>query len=222
MSYNPNYTNYEDNQGENNGQPPSYNPPSDNNPLSDNNPPYNPDIVAATYVSSSQQSPPQRQVILDRPVMLEIPVQVQPNNDITELLKVYSYRRSLIFFTAIDGFFLMLFAFMSAPPLSLILLVALLLVVFGYKGAKEYKSMYIILYLCYLFGSLIVEVGLLGANPTKSSGVLVFGIFRVLIQMYIIYFTIKFYNMIRNLNTETLNLLRSGWNPARNPAFVLY
>ena len=67
-----------------------------------------------------------------------------------------------------------------------------------------------------------MEVGLLGANPTKSSGVLVFGIFRVLIQMYIIYFTIKFYNMIRNLNTETLNLLRSGWNPARNPAFVLY
>ena len=151
MSYNPNYTNYEDNQGENNGPLPSYNPPSDNNPS------YNPDIVAATYVSSSQQSPPQRQVMSERPVMLEIPVQVQPNNDITELLKVYSYRRSLIFFTAIDGFFLMLFAFMSAPPLSLILLVALLLVVFGYKGAKEYKSMYIILYLFYLFGSLIVE-----------------------------------------------------------------
>ena len=51
MSYNPNYTNYEDNQGENNGPLPSYNPPSDNNPS------YNPDIVAATYVSSSQQSP---------------------------------------------------------------------------------------------------------------------------------------------------------------------
>lgn len=52
----------------------------------------------------------------------------------TELLKVYSYRRSLIFFTAIDGFFLMLFAFMSARPFILLLLLALLLVVFGYKG----------------------------------------------------------------------------------------
>jgi len=212
MSYNPNYTNFVDDQGENNEPAPLYIPPAD-----DNNPSYNPDIVASTYVSSSQQSP------LQQPVILNIPVQVQPNNNnMTELLKVYSYRRSLIFFTAIDGFFLMLFAFMSAPPLSLILLVALLLVVFGYKGAKEYKPMYIILYLCYLFGSFIIEVGLLAANPTKNGGVIAFGIFRILIQMYIIYFTIKFYNMIRNLNVETLNLLRSGWNPARNPSFVLY
>jgi|TARA_B110000914_G_C15395976_1_gene414784 hypothetical protein len=208
MSYNPNYSNHEDNQGENNE--PLYIPPADHNNSS-----YNP--VANTYVSSSQQSLPQQ------PVILNIPVQVQPNNnDMTELLKVYSYRRSLIIFTAIDGFFLMLFALMSAPPLSLLLLLALLLVVFGYKGAKQYKSMYIILYLLYLFGSFIIEVGLLAANPTKSGGVIAFGIFRILIQMYIIYFTIKFYNMIRNLNVETLNLLRSGWNLARNPSFVLY
>ncbi len=217
MSYNPNYSNYEDNQGENNEPSPLYIPPADHNNSS-----YNPDPVANTYVSSSQQSLP-RQSLPQQPVILNIPVQVQPNNnDMTELLKVYSYRRSLIFFTAIDGFFLMLFAFMSAPPLSLLLLLALLLVVFGYKGAKEYKSMYIILYLLYLFGSFIIEVGLLAANPTKSGGVIAFGIFRILIQMYIIYFTIKFYNMIRNLNVETLNLLRSGWNPARNPAFGLY
>ena len=207
MSYNPHYTNYEDNTGETNEQAPVYIAPTDNN-----NPSYNPDVVDTTYASPLQQ-----------PVILNIPVQVQPNNnDMTELLKVYSYRRSLIFFTAIDGFFLMLFAFMSAPPLSLLLLLALLLVVFGYKGAKEYKSMYIILYLCYLFGSFIIEVGVLAANPTKNGGVITFGIFRILIQMYIIYFTIKFYNMIRNLNVETLNLLRSGWNPARNPSFVLY
>ena len=213
MSYNPNYTNLGGNQGENNEPAPLYIPPADDN---------NPDIVASTYVSSSQQSPPQ-QSPLQQPVILNIPVQVQPNNNnMTELLKVYSYRRSLIFFTAIDGFFLMLFAFMSAPPLSLLLLLALLLVVFGYKGAKEYKSMYIILYLLYLFASFIIEVGVLAGNPTKNGGVITFGIFRILIQMYIIYFTIKFYNMIRNLNVETLNLLRSGWNPARNPSFVLY
>ena len=53
--------------------------------------------------------------------------------------------------------------------------------------------MYIILYLCYLFGSFIIEVGVLAANPTKNGGVITFGIFRILIQMYIIYFTIKLY-----------------------------
>ena len=110
MSYNPNYSN----QGENNEPSPIYREHTDNSPPY--NPPYNPsyksDVVGSTNVSSSQQSPPQ-QAPLQQPVILNIPVQVQPNNnDMTELLKVYSYRRSLIFFTAIDGFFLMLFAFM--------------------------------------------------------------------------------------------------------------
>jgi len=99
------------------------------------------------------------------------------------------------------------------------------LVIKGTGTAKEYKSLYITLYLLYLssvFSIVLIEVGLLVGNPTKNGAVIAFGIFRILIQMYIIYFTIKFYNMIRNLDPETLSLLRSGWNPARNPSFVLY
>ena len=198
MSYNPNcnYSNFED-EGEN-----------ENNLL------YNQNTLGNTYITPPQQLPPQQ---LPPHAIITLPV--EQNNDVSELMKIYSYHRTLIFFTVIDGFFLMLFAFISSPPMSLFLLVALLLVVFGYKGVTEYKYLYIIFYLIYLFLSFLFEIVMLSRNSHRDTSIIIFSVFRILMQSYIIYFTIKFYNLIRNSNIETLNLLRSGWNPEHNTTF---
>ena len=136
-----------------------------------------------------------------------------------ELFKIFVYRKSLKFFTMIDGFFLLLNSFLSAP-FSLIYLIALCFVVFGYVGAKEYKPCYIIFYMVYLVCRAVSEIIFMIMIP--ETFILVLGILMFAIDCYICHFAYKFYMLLKIASQETIVILQNGWHPNRDARIVLY
>ena len=136
-----------------------------------------------------------------------------------ELFKIFVYRKSLKFFTMIDGFFLLLNSFLSVP-FSLIYLIALCFVAFGYVGAKEYKHCYIIFYMVYLVCRAVSEIIFMIVIPEIF--ILVLGILMFAIDCYICHFAYKFYMLLKTASQETIITLQNGWYPNRDARIILY
>lgn len=141
------------------------------------------------------------------------------NENEEEMFKIYRYRRSLKFFTMIDGVFLLLNSFLSAPY-SLIYLIALIFVAFGYIGAKEYKPCYLIFYMVYLFCRALSEIAFMVAIP--EGFILILGLLMIGIDCYILYFAYKFYMLLKMASDSSITVLENGWIPHRDGAFILY
>ena len=153
-----------------------------------------------------------------QPPMYHISVVPVPHNE-EELFKIFTYRKSLKFFIMIDTIFLLLNCFLSAP-FSLIYLIALCFVAFGYVGTKEYKPCYIIFYIVYLIGRALSEIVFMVLIP--ETFILVLGMIMFAIDCYICHFAYKFYMLLKTASQETIVMLQNGWNPNRDARIVLY
>jgi hypothetical protein len=153
-----------------------------------------------------------------QPPIYHISVVQVPHNE-EELFKIFRYRKSLKFFTMIDAIFLLLNSFLSAP-FSLIYLIALCFVAFGYIGAKEYKPCYIIFYMVYLVCRALSEIVFMIVIP--ETFILVLGMIMFAIDCYICHFAYKFYMLLKTASQETIVMLQNGWNPNRDARIVLY
>ena len=168
----------------------------------------------ATDYSYPQQNPPPAAPVYHISVHAAQPV-TNPE-ETTELLKIYSYRRTLYWFTGIDAFFCIMLAFSAGP----IYLIALLFCAFGFLGAKEYKPCLLIFYLVYLGLRIISELLIMIYYP--SGWVLFLGMISILVSGYIFRFVIKFYMMVKMLSENTIDTLRSGWTPVQGAQIIYY
>ena len=173
-----------------------------------------PSYAYDTDYSYPQQNPPPTAPVYHISVHASEPV-TNPE-ETTELLKIYSYRRTLYWFTGIDAFFCIIMAFSASP----IYLIALLFCYFGFLGAKKYKPCLLIFYFIYL-GLRIVST-LLSMIYYPSVWVLFLGMISILVSGYIFRFVIKFYMMVKMLSENTIDTLRSGWTPVQGAQIIYY
>lgn len=173
-----------------------------------------------SYTYGTDYSYPQQNFAPAAPPVYHISVHaarpVTNPEETTDLLKIYSYRRTLYWFTGIDAFFCTMLAFSAGP----IYLIALLFCAFGFLGAKEYKPCYLIFYLVYLGLRIISELLIMIYYP--SGWVLFLGMISILVSGYIFRFVIKFYMMVKMLSENTIDTLRSGWTPVQGAQIIYY
>ena len=132
------------------------------------------------------------------------------------LLRVYQYRKTIICFTLIDGFFCTMNALTTG---AFIYLMGLVLVVCGYYGAKNYNENLINCYRIYNVFSLLSIVLILSMlsneqeehSDDRSIVPYFFGILSMVVDMWVLRLCCQFQHFIKSLrNDEVVRYLLEG------------